>query len=146
MCLTISCGGLKVKKLPRPQNPNATKLTKDKQVGIARDDVSGAARNGRSQYRVVISVAADAAAQVDWHDDFCDRPNQFRRFGSFLPGALELADEAFPKLLKNIVRRDHPVLPSTMFHLLTANSARDESGNQDVGVQYDSHETRSKTS
>jgi hypothetical protein len=95
---------------------------------------------------VIVRVSGYRRPEGDGLDLLEASAKQLDRLIGLSGGELVSADQVSSDFIRDGGRRHHFVLTNTVLEQLGADSPRDECGDEDVRVEDEPHETRSKTS
>ena len=127
-----------------PQTRESDK--RDQQILIAGDNRGALSGERSRQHDIVIMVATSRRLEyVGRHERerLLEQPKGRSNIHSALT---KFSSQDIAKLVEQRSRRNHDVLANAVLEKIAADASRDESGDQDVRIQQQFHETRLNTS
>ena len=113
---------------------------------VTRDEAVTISGNGCTNDWIVIRIRTAGTLQLGWLHENTATPPKSEDFFAFGHVETELFRKHRSQFIENVIGKDNDMPKGAVFEQLVAGSMRNESGNKDVRVQHDSHDTLLKTS
>ncbi len=133
-------------KLGGFDNPHALKLTDNEEVLVPSQYCLTTARCPSGKDPIIVAVSTDLPRKCCGFHQNDPRSQKFKSLVAFFFREFEFPMEGVVHLLEDSIGKDHFMFQEAVLQQFVSDALRDESRDQDVGVQNQSHETRLNTS